>query len=200
MKAVICNEYGLPEAFALQEIERPVPRDNEVLVEVRASFVTTHRVLLITGKPFFVRLMMSAPQRPAFKTPGGDMSGVVAAAGKGANLFKPGDEVFGDLTLRGFGALAEYVPVPEEMLTRKPANVSFEEAAAVPQAALVALCGLRDKGKIQKGQKVLIFGASGGIGTFAVQLAKHFGAEVTGVCSTPHVDLVKSLGADHVID
>ena len=200
MKAVICSEYGLPEAFQLQEIERPVPRDNEVLVEVRASSVTTHSLILVTGRPFFVRLMMSAPLRPAVKTPGGDMAGVIAAAGKGVKLFKPGDEVFGDLTPRGFGALAEYVSVPEDMLTRKPANASFEDAAAAPQAALVALHGLRDKGKIQKGQNVLIFGASGGIGTFAVQIARYFGAEVTGVCSTHSVDLVRSLGADHVID
>lgn len=200
MKAVVRDEYGLPEAFRLQEIERPVPKDGEVLVEVRATSVTTHSLLLVTGKPFFVRLMMSAPRRPAIRTPGGDMAGVIAAAGKGVKLFTPGDEVFGDLTLRGFGALAEYVCVPEDMLTRKPANVSFEEAAAVPQAALVALHGLRDKGKIQKGQKVLIYGASGGIGTFAVQIAKYFGADVTGVCSTPNVDLVRSLGADHVID
>jgi NADPH:quinone reductase-like Zn-dependent oxidoreductase len=200
MKAIILTEYGLPEVLELKEVEKPIPKDNEVMIQVCASSVTTHNLFLISGKPFVIRLMNGGLHKPKIATPGSDMAGRVAAVGKDVQRFRPSDEVFGDLTPCGFGAFAEYVCVPETVLTSKPSNVTFEEAAAVPQAALVALQGLRDKGHIQKGQKVLIYGASGGIGTFAVQIAKYFGAEVTGVCSTRSLDMVRSIGADKVID
>lgn len=200
MKAIVCKEYALPDAFRIEEVQKPVPKDHEVLVRVYATSVTVHNLALVTGKPFFVRLMGNGLLKPKIKTPGSDIAGMVEAVGKNVRLFKPRDEVYGDLSACGFGALAEYVSVSENALSPKPTNLSFEEAAAVPQAALVALQGLRDKGHIKAGQKVLIYGASGGIGTFAVQIAKYFGAEVTGVCSTKNLDLVRSLGADYVID
>ena len=200
MKAIVCTEYGLPDILELKEVEKPTPKGDEVLVEVRASSVTTHNLFLIQGKPFMIRLMNGGLRKPKIATPGSDMAGRVVAVGRNAKHFQPNDEVFGDLTPSGFGAFAEYVCVPQTVLTLKPTNLTFEEAAAVPQAALVALQGLRDKGHIQKGNKVLIYGASGGIGTFAVQIAKYYGAEVTGVCSTPNLSMVRSIGADHVID
>lgn len=200
MKAIVLTKYGLPDFFEVKEVETPVPRDSKVLVRVHATSATTHNLVVITGKPFFVRTAWSGILRPKTWTPGSDMAGRVTAVGKNARRFKPSDEVFGDLTPCGFGALAEYACVPEDVLTLKPANLIFEEAAAVPQSALVALQGLRDRGQIQKGQKVLIYGASGGIGTFAVQIARHFGAEVTGVCSARNLDMVRSIRADHVID
>jgi NADPH:quinone reductase-like Zn-dependent oxidoreductase len=199
MKAMIFTQYGL-DRLQLVDIQKPIPGDNEVLVEVHASSITVHNLGLVRGKPFLTRLMGSGLLKPKRKIPGSDMVGRVKAVGRKVKSFRPGDEVYGDLTPCGFGAFAEYVCVPENVLAAKPANLSFEEAAAVPQAALVALQGLRDKGQIQAGQKVLIIGASGGVGTFAVQLAKYFEAEVTGVCSTRNVDLVRSIGADHVID
>ncbi|NPV02069.1 MAG: NAD(P)-dependent alcohol dehydrogenase [Brevinematales bacterium] len=199
MKAIICDKYGLAE-MKMEEVEKPVPKDNEVLVEVHASSVTTHNLIMVAGKPYFVRLMDGALRKPSARIPGSDIAGLVTAVGKSVTLFKPGDKVFGDISEGGFGGLAEYVSVPENMLTLKPVNLSYADAAAVPQASLVALQGLRDKGNIQKGQKVLIYGASGGIGTFAVQLAKYFGAEVTGVCGTRNFEMVRSIGADHVID
>ena len=200
MKAVVCAQYGLPDVFELQEVEKPAPRDDEVLVEVHASSVTVHNLGLVRGKPFLVRLMGTGLMKPKITIPGSDFAGRVESVGRNVTQFKPGDGVYGDLSLCGFGALAEYVSVPESALSLKPANISFEEAAAVPQAALVALQGLRDKGHLKAGQKVLIYGASGGIGTFAVQIARYFGAEVTGVCSTRNLDMVRSLGAVHVID
>ncbi|WP_416828307.1 NAD(P)-dependent alcohol dehydrogenase [Ectobacillus polymachus] len=154
---------------------------------------------LVKGEPFLARLW-SGLLKPKYTIPGGDIAGLVEAVGINVKQFQPGDEVFGDLAACGWGGFAEYVSVPEHALARKPANISFEEAAAVPMAAVTALQGLRDKGKIQSGQKVLINGASGGVGTFAVQIAKSFGAEVTCVCSTRNVDIVRSIGADHVID
>ena len=154
---------------------------------------------LVTGEPFVARLWSGLLQ-PKHKIPGGDIAGRVEAVGRNVKQFQPGDEVFGDIGACGFGAFAEYVSVPENALALKPTSTTFEEAAAVPQAAVGALQGLRDKGQIQPGQKVLIDGASGGIGTFAVQIAKSFGAEVTGVCSTRNWDLVRSIGADQVID
>ncbi len=200
MKAIVLTKYGLPEAFKLAEVEKPIPQENEVLVQVRASSVTTHNLFLIRGTPFVIRLMSGGLRKPRIAIPGSDMAGRVTDVGKEVKGFRPGDDVFGDLTPCGFGAFAEYVCVPESVLTSKPSNVTFEEAAAVPQAALVALQGLRDKGHIQKGQQVLIYGASGGIGSFAVQIAKYFGAEVTGVCSARNLDMVRSIGADRVID
>jgi NADPH:quinone reductase-like Zn-dependent oxidoreductase len=200
MKAIVLEKYGLPDEFTVREAATPVPKDNEALVEVHATSVTTHNLVVVTGKPFFVRMAWSGILRPRRWIPGSDIAGRVAAVGRNVKHLRTGDEVFGDLSAVGFGALAEYVCAPEDALALKPANASFEEAAAVPQAALVALQGLRDKGRIKKGQNVLIYGASGGIGTFAVQIAKYFETEVTGVCSAGNMDLVRSLGADHVLD
>jgi NADPH:quinone reductase-like Zn-dependent oxidoreductase len=200
MKAIVCTRYGPPEALRLAEVDKPVPGDDEVLVEVHASSVTWATVALVTGKPLVARLMAGGLRKPKYRIPGGDLAGRVEAVGRDVKQFRPGDEVFGDMGDSGFGTFAEYVCVPENTIARKPANVSFEEAAAVGQAAVVALQGLRDEGKVRPGQKVLIYGASGGIGTFAVQLARYFGAEVTGVCSTRNLAMVRSIGADHVID
>ncbi|MBN2274622.1 MAG: NAD(P)-dependent alcohol dehydrogenase [Bacteroidales bacterium] len=198
MKAIVCTKYGL-EALQLKEVKNPVPGENEVLVEVHASSVTTNNAIMVTGKPFFVRLMGKSVFKPSFTIPGTDLSGRVISVGSNVKQFKPGDEVFGD-TYPCFGTCAEYIAVPESALCHKPANLSFEEAAAVPQVAVVALQGLRNHGHILKGQKVLIFGASGGIGSFAIQLAKYYGTEVTGVCSSRNVAMVRSMGADYVID
>lgn len=199
MKAIVCATYGAPEVLELAELPRPVPGDGEVLVEIRAASVNFNNLAFVNGKPFLARFWTGLV-RPKFKIPGNDIAGRVAAVGRNVSEFKPGDEVFGDIGDCGYGAFAEYAAVPENVLALKPANASFEEAAAVPQAALVALQALRDKGRIAAGQKVLVYGASGGIGSFAVQIAKAFGAEATGVCSTRNLDLVRSLGADHVID
>ena len=199
MKAIICTKYGPPDVLKLEEIQKPAPGDDEALVEVHAASVTYSNLVLVRGEPFVGRLGFGL-LKPKHKIPGSDIAGRVEAVGRNAKQFRPGDEVFGDLSNCGRGGYAEYVCVPENALAMKPAKLSFEEAAAVPEAALVALQALRDKGQIKAGQKVLIYGASGGIGTFAVQLAKYFGAEVTGVCSTRNVDMVRSIGADHVID
>ena len=200
MKAVICSKYGPPESLKIEEIPKPIPKDDEVLVNVHATSMTYSNMMLITGKPFAGRLMGMGLFKPKWKIPGSDIAGRVEAVGQNTKQFKPGDEVYGDLSSHGRGGFAEYVCTPEKELGIKPANISFEEAAAVPEASHVALQALRDRGQIKKGQKVLIYGASGGIGTFAVQIAKYFGAEVTGVCSTGNVDLVYSIGADHAID
>jgi NADPH:quinone reductase-like Zn-dependent oxidoreductase len=199
MKAIICTKYGL-DGLKLEDVPQPDPGDAEILVKVYASSVTTHNLAIVTGKPFLVRLMGSGLLRPKIKIPGSDLAGRVEAVGRNVKQFHTGDDVYGDISDVGFGAFSEYICAPENVLALKPSNISYEEAAAVPQAALVALQGLRDKGQIQKGQKVLIYGASGGIGTFAVQIAKTFGAEVTGVCSKKNLELVRSLGADRVID
>jgi NADPH:quinone reductase-like Zn-dependent oxidoreductase len=200
MKAIVCTEYGPPEVLKLEEVEKPTPTGDEVLVEVHAASVTYSCLMLVRGEPFISRLMGLGLLKPKYKIPGADIAGKVIAVGSNVKQFQPGDEVFGDLSNCGRGGFAEYVCAPESALSLKPANISFEEASGVPEAALVALQALRDNGNIQKGHKVLIYGASGGIGTFAVQIAKSFGAEVTGVCSTRNTDLVHSLGADHVID
>jgi len=199
MKAMMYTQYGSPDVLKLTEAAKPVPNGNEVLIKVCASSVTFGDLAAVKGEPFMVRFTLGL-REPKFKIPGKDVAGQVEAVGAGVRQFKPGDEVFGDLSESGWGAYAEYVSVPENALVRKPANVTFEAAAAVPESAVVALQGLRTKGQIQSGQKVLIYGASGGIGTFAVQIAKSFGAEVTGVCSTRNLEMVRSLGADHVID
>jgi NADPH:quinone reductase-like Zn-dependent oxidoreductase len=166
---------------------------------VQAASVTFGDLAAVKGEPFMVRFSLGL-REPKFKVLGKDVAGIVEAVGANATQFQPGDEVFGDLSESGWGAYAEYVAVPENALVHKPANISFEAAAAVPESAVVALQGLRQKGQIQPGQRVLIYGASGGIGTFAVQIAKSFGTEVTGVCSTRNLDMVRSLGADYVID
>jgi NADPH:quinone reductase-like Zn-dependent oxidoreductase len=173
--------------------------EDEVLVKVHAAAVTAGDVIVVKGEPFLVRLS-SGLLEPKHKIPGKEMAGRVEAVGGKVTQFQPGDEVFGNLTVCGLGAFSEFVCVPENAITLKPANLTFEEAAAVPESAVVALQGLRDKGKIQPGQKVLVNGASGGVGSFAVQIAKSFGAEVTAVCSTSNMDMARSMGADHVID
>ena len=200
MKAMVCRKYGPLENLRLEELQKPVPGDDQILVQVCASSVNFNALVMIQGKPFMARMMGTGFLRPKSPILGDDIAGRVVAVGKNTTQFKPGDEVFGCLARCGYSAFAEFVCVPERVLATKPANVSFEEAAVSGQAAMVALQGLRDKGKIQRGQKVLIYGASGGIGTFAVQMAKAFGAEVTGVCGPKNLDLVRSLGADHVID
>ncbi len=199
MKAIVYTQYGSPDVLQLKEIEKPTPKDNEVLVKICAASVNAYDWHYMRADPFLVRLMggLFRPRNPRL---GADIAGRVEAVGRDITQFRPGDEVYSDLAASGNGAFAEYAAVPEQALVLKPTNLSFEQAAAVPMAAVTALQGLRDAGKIQPGQKVLINGASGGVGTFAVQIAKYFGAEVTAVCSTRNIDLVRSLGADHVID
>jgi NADPH:quinone reductase-like Zn-dependent oxidoreductase len=199
MKAIVCTEYGPPDLLKLKEVEKPTPGDDQVLVQVHAASVTYSILMLVRGEPFVGRLMGMGLLKPKDRIPGADIAGRVEAVGRNVTRLQPGDEVYGDLSNNGRGGFAEYVCAPESTLARRPANVSFAEAAAVPEAALVALQALQ-KGGVRPGQKVLIVGASGGIGTFAVQIAKHFGAEVTGVCSARNVELVRSLGADHVVD
>jgi NADPH:quinone reductase-like Zn-dependent oxidoreductase len=200
MKAIVYEKYGPPEVLQLKEVEKPTPKEDEVLVKVHAASVNYPDWAFVRGEPFMVRLTGSGLLKPKNTILGADIAGRVEAVGRNVKQFQPGDEVFGDLSGCGFGGFAEYVAVPENALALKPTNLTFEEAAAVPMAAVVALQGLRDHGQIHPGQKVLIVGASGGNGTFAVQIAKSFGAEVTGVCSTRNVDLVRSIGADQVID
>jgi NADPH:quinone reductase-like Zn-dependent oxidoreductase len=197
MKAITHCEYGGPEVLTLVDVEKPTPTDNQILVRVRAASLNP---LDLTIRGLWLLRPMSGMRKPKETRLGVDYAGTVEAVGKNpaaAGQFKPGDEVFGGKN----GAIAEYVCVlADRSVVLKPANMTFEQAASVPVAAITALQGLRDKGKIQAGQKVLVNGASGGVGTFAVQIAKSFGAEVTGVCSTRNVDLVRSIGADHVID
>jgi len=201
MKAIVCTEYGSPDVLQLREVGTPAPRDEEVLIKIHAASVNARDWRFMRAKPFFVRLMPGGFLQPKNKILGADLAGRVEAVGRNIRQFKPGDEVFGYLpSATGRGTFAEYVCAEENAITLKPANLSFEQAAAVPLAAITALQGLRDNGNIQPGQKVLIQGASGGVGTFAVQIAKAFGAEVTGVCSTRNLDMVRSLGADHVVD
>ncbi|KRT64558.1 MAG: alcohol dehydrogenase [Chloroflexi bacterium CSP1-4] len=196
MRAIVRNTYGSPDVLELQEIDKPDVTDDEVLVRVRAASVNRADWYTLTGTPYVGRTQLGL-LKPKSNRMGVDFAGTVEAVGRDVTQFRPGDEVFGGRS----GAFAEYVCVREDRaVVPKPANVTFDEAAAVPVAAITALQGLRDKGQIQPGQKVLINGASGGVGTFAVQIAKAFGAEVTGVCSTRNVDLVRSIGADHVID
>ncbi|KGR84321.1 NAD(P)-dependent alcohol dehydrogenase [Lysinibacillus odysseyi] len=199
MKAIICNKYGSPDVLELKEAEKPFPTENQVLVKVHAASLNFGNLVLLTGKPFLARFAFGLT-KPKYSIPGGDIAGTVEAVGKDVTLFKAGDEVFGDLSGCGWGGFAEYVTVHEYALALKPNNISFEEAAAAPMAGVTALQGLRDKGKIKSGDKVLIYGASGGVGTFAVQIAKAFGAEVTGVCSTRNVEILRSIGADHILD
>jgi NADPH:quinone reductase-like Zn-dependent oxidoreductase len=196
MKAAVRDRYCSPAGVELREVDTPVAADDEVLVRVRATSLNAADWYSVAGRPYFGRMEMGL-LKPKSDRLGVDFAGQVEAVGKDVTHFRPGDEVFGGRN----GAFAEYVCVREERsVVPKPANITFEEAAAVPVAALTALQGLRDKGQVQPGQKVLINGASGGVGTFAVQIAKAFGADVTGVCSTRNVELVRSLGADDVVD
>lgn len=199
MKAIIYTKYGSPDLLQFKEVEKPAPKDNEVLVKVHAATATIGDVIVVKGEPFVVRFSTGL-REPKHRIPGKEMAGQVEAVGGNVTQFQPGDEVFGDLSVCGFGAFSEYVSVPETAIALKPVNLTFEQAAAVPESAVVALQGLRDHGKIQPGQKVLINGASGGVGSYAVQIAKSFGAEVTAVCSTKNLAMARSIGADHVID
>jgi NADPH:quinone reductase-like Zn-dependent oxidoreductase len=195
MKAVVQNAYGSPDVLQLAEVAEPAMKENEVRVRVKAVSLNAGDVYSMRGNPWLARLMVGFP-KPKNYILGWDAAGVVEAVGRNVTQFRPGDEVYTVCN----NALAEYVSVTEDKLALRPANLTFEQAAAVPTGALTALQGLRDVGKVQPGQKVLINGASGGVGTFAVQIAKALGTEVTGVCSTRNVELVRSLGADHVID
>jgi NADPH:quinone reductase-like Zn-dependent oxidoreductase len=199
MKAFIYERYGPPEALRMAEVDEPSPDAGEVLVKVLAASVNAADWHVLRGKPLFSRATLGL-LRPKHKILGGDVAGQVEAIGSGVARFKPGDEVYANLLDHGYGGFAEYVSVPVEVMASKPASLSFEEAAAVPMAAVTALQGLGRHGELQPTQKVLINGASGGVGSFAVQIAKAYGAEVTGVTSTRNLDLVRSLGADHVVD
>ena len=203
MKAVVRRGYGSAEVLAVDDVEEPVVRDDDVLVRVRAASLNAYDVHVTRGKPYFMRLMTGL-RRPRSTRLGQDLAGVVEAVGRNVTTFRPGDEVFGsiadDPALEIDRAFAELARVPESALVRKPASRTFEEVAAVPMAARTALQGLRDCGALRAGHRALINGASGGVGTFAVQIAKALGAEVTAVCSTANVERVRELGADRVID
>ncbi|MFC1983789.1 NAD(P)-dependent alcohol dehydrogenase [Chloroflexota bacterium] len=200
MKAIVCTKYGPPDVLQLKEVAKPTPKDNEALVKVHAASLNAADFEYRRGV-FIVRLLYRGLLKPKYKILGSDIAGRVEAVGRNVKQFQPGDEIWGDLSYPyGFGAFAEYVCVPENALRLKPASMTFEEAAAVPTAAVVALQHLLAKRPIQPGQRILINGAGGGTGTFAVQLAKYFGAEVTGVDSTNKLDMLRSIGADHVID
>ena len=199
MKAIVYHHYGSPDVLKLEEVPKPTPKDNEVLIKVHAASINYIDWQILTGESLFLRMMTLGPFKPRHRILGDDLAGQIESVGKNVKLFQPGDEVFG---MCNSGAFAEYRCVAEDKgwLAIKPASISFEEAAALPEAAITALNGLRDQGQIQSGQKVLINGASGGVGTFAIQIAKSYGAEVTAVCSTRKMDLARSIGADHVID
>jgi len=196
VKAIAQTGYGSPDAFEFREIDKPaIKKADEVLVRVHAAALHAGDVFMMRGVPYFTRMVVGFP-KPRNYIPGYDVAGRVEAVGKGVTRFKVGDEVYGSIGR----ACAELARAPEDQLEKKPANLSMEQAAAVPTSAIAALHGIRDAGKMKSGMKVMINGASGGVGTFAVQIAKAYGAEVTGVCSTRHIDTVRSIGADHVID
>jgi len=196
MRAIIIDRYGTPDVLRLEEVEAPVPADDQVLIRVRASSVNPYDWHYLTGLPKLFRPAFGL-RRPKYRILGADLAGQVEAVGREVTGFRPGDEVYGQTAA---GAFAEYVAVGEGALAPKPADLTFEQAAAVPLAGFTALQALRDQGKVRPGQRVLVNGASGGVGTLAVQIAKAYGAEVTGVCSTVNQDLVRSLGADHLVD
>ena len=199
MKAIVYHTYGSPNVLKLADVAKPAPGDDEVLIKVHAAALNSWDWDRLTGKPYVYRLLFGL-LKPKLPILGADVAGPVEAVGRNVQQFQPGDAVFGDLCEGGWGGLAEYVCARETALTLKPAGMTFEQAAAIPQAGVLALQGLRDKRPVQPGQKVLINGAGGGVGTFAVQMAKSFGAEVTGVDSPAKLEMLRSLGADHVID
>jgi NADPH:quinone reductase-like Zn-dependent oxidoreductase len=199
MKAIIHDTYGSPEVLKLTEVDKPVVEDDEVLVRVHATSVNPADWHLMRGDPYIARLSFG-PRKPKDRVPGCDLAGRVEAVGSNVTTVQPGDEVFGSPFEHGLGAFAEFAAISADLVAPRPANLTLEQAATVPVAGMTALQGLRDHGRVEAGQKVLIIGASGGVGTFAVQIAKSLGAEVTGACSPAKVDLVRSLGADHVID
>ena len=196
MKAIVYTKYGSPDVLQLKDVEQPTPKDDEVLIKIRAASVNAYDWHFLTADIFLIRLMGGGLFKPKYTRLGADIAGRVEAVGKNVKQFQSGDEIFGMIR----GGFAEYACAPENEVALKPSNLSFEEAAAVPMAGVTALQGLRDEGHIQAGQKVLINGASGGVGTFAVQIAKSFDTEVTAVCSTRNLEQARSIGADHVID
>ena len=198
MKAIVCTKYGPPEVLQFKEVEKPTPKDNEVLIKVNASSVNVEDEDFLRGRAWSVRI--AGALKPKYKILGFDVAGRIEAVGRKTEQFQLGDEVIGNLFSYGFGAFAEYVCAPEKAFALKPASMTFEEAATIPSRAILALQGLRGKRPIQTGQKVLINGAGGGVGPFAIQIAKYFGAEVTGVDRTQKLDMLLSIGADHVID
>jgi len=197
MKAIVCTKYGNPDVLQLMNVKKPIPKDDEVLVKIHAVSLNAADLEYLKGMPF---IRIASPFRPLNKILGSDIAGVVERVGKNIRMFKPGDAVIGDLFDSGMGGFARYVCTPEKTLIKKPQNMSFEDAATLPQAAIIALQGIRSKREMTKGQKVLINGAGGGMGTFAIQLAKYFGAEVTGVDSAEKFAIMKKLGADFVIN
>ena len=197
MKAWVRTKYGSPDVLKFLEVAKPNPKDNEVLIKNHTASLNAADLEYLRGTPI-VRIV--AVRRPKYKVLGSDIAGRVESVGRKVKKFQPGDDIYVDSSVCGFGAFAEYVCVPEDALVLKPDNITYEDAATLPQAGILALQGLRDKKQIQPGHKVLINGAGGGVGTFAVQIAKYFGAEVTGVDSASKLDMVRSLGADHVID
>jgi NADPH:quinone reductase-like Zn-dependent oxidoreductase len=197
MKAIICTKYGSPDDLELKEVSKPTPKENEVLVKIHAASLNAADFEILRGA---WTARMGGPLKPMHKIPGSDVAGTVEILGSNAKKFKPGDAVFGDLFMSGFGAFAEYVSVPEKVLEPKPASMTFEEVATYPQAGLIALQSVRGKKEIRPGHKVLINGAGGGMGTFGIQIAKYYGAEVTAVDNTEKLDFLRKLGADHVID
>jgi NADPH:quinone reductase-like Zn-dependent oxidoreductase len=200
MKAIVQTEYGSADVLRLAEVDLPAVPDNGVLVRVHATAVHAGDWHLMRGAPFITRFIYGGLRSPNIKILGTDMAGEVVAVGRAVTQFTTGEKVFGELSESGFGGFAEYVCVPETALALKPTNLSFEQAATVPVSALAALQGLRDVGQIQAGQQVLVKGASGGVGSFAVQIAKAFGAEVTAVCRSSNIKMMRSLGTDHVLE
>lgn len=200
MKAIIYTHYGSPDNLRLTDVAKPTPKDDGVLVKVHAAAVNSADDRALRGEPFIARVFAFGLFKPKHPILGVDVAGVVEAVGRSVSRFKIGDAVYGDLSGSGSGSFAEYVAAPANLLAHKPAQLSFEEAAAVPMAGVTALQGLRDKGKLRAGEKVLIYGASGGVGSFAIQIAKALGAEVTAVTSTGKIDMARALGADHVVD
>ncbi len=200
MKAITYNKYGSPDELKLEEVAKPIPKDNEVLIKVRAASINSWDWDLLRGEPFIVRLAGGGIKKPIKKILGCDVAGQVETVGNKVKNIKVGDAVFGDISQSGWGAFAEYVCAPETALMPKPIGMTFEEAAALPQAGVMALQGIQDYGRVTNGQKVLINGAGGGVGTFAIQLAKMYGAEVTAVDHTNKLDKMQSLGTDYVID